>query len=143
MPDDGPEFCSHHALYHEEHAATTAKLAIVMREDGLIQSELELPVADLDENAARQVLREAGRVYTLHSASACDAADFELGSADGVLTARYRSQCGADNKLGQIEIRLFDELPGLAEVEVTVVTPATQKHFAINRACGNPIFRLE
>lgn len=143
MPEEEAEFCSHHARFHAGHAATNAKLAIAVRADGTIETELELPLTRVDESTARQLLRDAASVYTLQSASACASSSEELGSAGGVLTARYRSHCGSDNKLGQLDILLFDNLPALDEVEVTVVTPATEKRFAINRACESAIFRLE
>jgi hypothetical protein len=55
----------------------------------------------------------------------------------------FESQCGEDNRLRQLDIALFDLLPNLDEVEVSMTTPATQKRFAINRQCDAPIFRLD
>lgn len=48
-----------------------------------------------------------------------------------------------DGGLRQLDIGVFDLLPELQEIEVTVVTPVTQKHFAISRQCERPIFGLE
>ena len=48
-----------------------------------------------------------------------------------------------DGRVRQIDVLAFDEFPELEELEVTMTTPATSKHFAISRQCENPIFRFE
>ena len=142
-PKDAPDFCKNHALFHAEHAASNATLQITLTADGGIDSELHMPVAVVDSLAAEAVLQDASRVFRLQTSTACSAMAATVVAADDALVATYAADCGADNKLGQIDVLLFDELPELHEVDVLVVTPATQKHFAINRQCGSAIFRLK
>lgn len=138
-----PDFCRNHAQFHADHSATNARLRVEMTSAGDVTAELRLPTAITDQQSATAILRDAENVFTLQSESRCAATESVLeASADSVL-ASYSSRCGADNKLGQVDVRLFDTLPGLNEVEVSVVTPATQKHFAINRQCETAIFRLK
>ncbi len=55
----------------------------------------------------------------------------------------FEASCGLDNKIGQINVVLFDQLEALEEVVVSVTTPATSKRFGISRQCDGPIFRLD
>lgn len=142
-PEEAPEFCRDHVQFHAEHADTNGMLSVTMTAEGRIESEVRLPVASMGEALALGVLQDVDRVYALQTAADCTAATSTLHSSDGMIVAAYASECGAENKLGQIDVLLFDSLPDLNEVEVTVVTPATQKHFAINRQCESAIFRLE
>ncbi len=48
-----------------------------------------------------------------------------------------------DDRLRQIDVSLFDQYPGLDEIEVSMSTHVTQKRFAISRQCERPIFRLD
>ena len=89
------------------------------------------------------VLQDASNVYALQTAAKCTTAEVTLQTSQDSIIAAYSSSCGADNKLGQIDVLLFESLTELAEVDVSVITPATQKHFAINRQCDSAIFRLE
>jgi hypothetical protein len=61
----------------------------------------------------------------------------------GTISASFESRCGAGNKIGQVDVLIFDSSPELEEVEVLVTTPATSKHFAISRQCDAAIFRLD
>ncbi len=48
-----------------------------------------------------------------------------------------------DGRLRQIDVLAFDLMPELDEVEVTMTTPVTRKHFVINRQCQSPVFRID
>ena len=141
--EKAPDFCRNHALFHAEHAASTVSLSVTMTVDGKIESEFRLPISTFGQDATMALLQDANNVYTLQTAAACTAAEAALRTLQDSIVATYSSECGADNKLGQIDILLFESLPELNEVDVSVITPATQKHFAINRQCENAIFRVE
>lgn len=141
--DDAPDFCRNHALFHSEHAASNATLSVTMTEDGHIESELRIPLVAVRDNSISALLQDVGKVYALQSAVVCSAAEVDVQSGVADIVALYSSDCGVGNKLGQIDVLLFDLLPELNEVDVLVVTPATQKHFAINRQCERAIFRLK
>ena len=49
----------------------------------------------------------------------------------------------SDGRLRQIDVLAFDLMPDLDELEVTMTTPATRKHFVISRRCPNPVFRID
>ncbi|MGI9232600.1 MAG: hypothetical protein ACR2RD_03125 [Woeseiaceae bacterium] len=138
-----PEFCRNHALFHAEHAASTAVLSVTMTAHGGIETEIRLPVSTFDQGSTMAVLQDASKVYALQTAEECTAAEVSLSSSNDSIVAAYSSVCGAENKLGQVDVLLFESLPELDEVDVSIVTPATQKHFAINRQCENAIFRFE
>jgi hypothetical protein len=141
--DEAPEFCSDHALFHAEHLASNAHMSVTMTEDGEVRSEIRLPVAMFGEDSTSALLLDINNAYALQTDSECSAAEVSVSSSQGSLVATYSADCGADNKLKQVDVLLFESLPALNEVEVTVVTPVTQKQFAINRRCESAIFRLE
>ena len=117
-------------------------LAITMVDDGTLSSILTLPASALTEGLGEQ-LENSQSVYSLQTARDCAAATTVIRRENSKLIATYESRCGADNKIGQLDIVLFDKLPSLEELEVDVVTPVTQKHLAINRQCESAIFRLD
>lgn len=140
---DEPEFCRDHALFHAEHAATTVDASVTMAVDGSIVSEFRLPVGTFGVEPTMHVLQDADNVFSLQTAAECAAANVTLESSQESIIATYVSDCGAGNRLEQIDVLLFDSLVILDEVEVTVVTPATRKHFAIHRKCDSALFRFE
>ena len=140
--EDGVDYCKEHYLYHSEHLDSLGTLSISMTDDGRLTSELTLPASFSAEGLDEQ-LQNVGSVYSLQTVRDCAAATSSFGRQNNELIATYESQCGLDNKIGQLDVLLFDTLASLEELEVDVVTPVTQKHFAINRQCESAIFRLD
>ncbi len=141
-PERAPEFCRNHAQFHNEHLDSLASLDVVMTDEGIIRSELSIPVSVM-AGVPSELLEDSHEVYSLQTENECDASSVILNKAQMSVTAIYESNCGADNKIGEIDILLFEMLPALDEVEVTVTTPVTQKRFVINRQCDSAIFRFE
>ncbi len=141
-PEQAPEFCRNHALFHDEHLDSLASLNVTMTEEGIIRSELSIPVSVM-AGVPSELLENSRKVYSLQTENECVAASGTIDETYNSVAANYESNCGADNKIGQLDILLFETLAALDEVEVTVTTPVTQKHFAINRQCDSAIFRIE
>jgi len=141
--DETPDFCSNHAQFHAEHADSNAVLSIVMTADGRVDSEVRLPVAMFGGDTTLAVLQDVSKVYGLQTETECSPGESTLETFAGMIIGGYTSNCGADNKLSQVDVLLFDSLPKLDEVEVSVLTPVTQKQFVINRQCESAIFRFE
>jgi hypothetical protein len=136
------EYCKDHHLFHAEHRDELGTLAISMVDDGTLHSILTLPEPTLTEGLDQQ-LEDVQTVYSLKTERDCAAATPTIRRADGYLIATYESGCGTDNKIGQLDFVLFNTWPSLEEIEVNVVTPVTQKHFAIIRQCESAVFRLD
>ncbi len=141
-PEQASEFCRNHALFHDEHLDSLASLDVTMTAEGIIRNELSIPISVM-AGVPSKLLEDSQKVYSLQTEDECIASSVILDKTDNSVTTSYESKCGADNKIGQIDILLFETLAALDEVEVTVTTPVTQKHFAVNRQCGSAIFRLE
>ena len=141
-PEQAPEFCRNHALFHDQHLDTLASLDVIMTEEGIIRSELTIPISVM-AGVPSELLENSHKVYSLQTENECAASSVILNETYNSVAASYESNCGADNKIGQLDILLFETLAALDEVEVTVTTPVTQKHFVINRQCDSAIFRLE
>ena len=141
-PERAPEFCRNHSLFHDQHLDTLASLDVVMTDEGIIRSELSIPISVM-AGVPSELLEDSHDVYSLQTENECVASSVILNETDITVTASYESNCGADNKIGQIDILLFETLPALDEVDVTVTTPVTQKRFVINRQCDSAIFRFE
>ena len=136
------DYCKDHYLFHAEHGDELGTLAITMVEDGTLNSILTLSASIFTEGLDQQ-LQDSQTVYSLQTERECAAATPAIRREDGYLIATYESICGLDNKIGQLDVVLFDNLPSLEEIEVDVVTPVTQKHFAIIRQCESAVFRLD
>lgn len=142
--DEDRDYCKNHYRFHHEHLDTLAVLEIDLDNEGVLSTLLRLPASAFDDLAQmKQQLSRQENVYTLQIAGECQATSAEVGGDGDAALARYRSSCGSERKLEQINVTLFQSLPKLDEVLVDVKTPATAKHFAISRQCDRAIFRLE
>jgi hypothetical protein len=143
----GTDYCKNHYAFHPNHLDTVGVLDIRVTEQGDFEARLAMPASafgELDAVFAASLLGSADNVLGLQLAgTACaPSVDNVTDSAAGfdvTLTAR----CGAGNKLEQVDVLLFKQLPQLEEVVVSVTTPATAKYFAVNRKCDRPVFRLK
>ena len=141
------EYCRDHYLFHEEHRADTALLNMVVTDAGSLSTKLVLPTQIFDPGSHRREsvvdgLRDSGSIYSLSEAGECTQMDSAVSEQADMITATYQSQCKAGEDLNQVNVSLFDLLPELDEVEVTIKTDATAKHFAISRQCSAAIFRI-
>ena len=140
--EDTVDYCRDHYLIHAGHQDGLGMLAVTMADSGILSTELTLPVSSLI-GGIEDLLKDPQLVYTLQTARDCTAGTSTFRRLDSTVVTTYESHCGIDNKIGQVDIVLFDTLTSLEELEVKVVTPATQKHFAISRQCESAIFRLD
>jgi hypothetical protein len=145
IQDDASDYCDNHYRFHDDHLETTAFLTINMADTGVIESEAAIPASIFGDNIVDRLsfLRQAKNVYTLDTERECQTQDAVVRNQGDRIIAHYESRCGSDNKLGQLEINIFDAMPELEEIEVIVTTSATSKRFAINRQCDSAIFRLD
>ena len=125
-------------------------LAVKLTDDGLLMSELTLPhsmyghdASDRTIAALLQTLQQPHNAYSLQTARDCQATNVRLNRGADAVIAHYESRCGSNNKLGQLDIALFDTVPELDEIDVVVTTPAASKRFVISRQCANAIFRVD
>ncbi len=148
---DSADYCDNHYLYHEPHAENVGILNISHSENGRIATTFSLPKsligrrsasAGLSEEQIVELLSDRDNVFKIQSETDCKADDSDVNSGDASIVASYRMDCGANTRIGQIDVLLFDVLPEIDEVEVQITTPATGKHFAISRQCDSAIFRL-
>ena len=142
MKEETDDYCRNHYLFHAEHQDEVGQLLVSFTADGHLASELTLPGSAIADEIDEQ-LHNPASVYVLQTERGCSTATSTVDRFDGAVKATYKSNCGADNKIGQLDVAIFDTLPAIEELEVRVVTPVTQKHFAISRQCKNAIFRLE
>ena len=140
--EDAVDYCRDHYLLHAGHQDGIGRLAVTMADNGILSSELTLPVSSLIDGVDG-FLEDPQLVYTLQTSRDCAAATSTVRRLDSTVVATYESRCGIDNKIGQLDVVLFDTMASLDEIEVNVVTPVTQKHFAISRQCESAIFRLD
>lgn len=150
--DEAMDYCKNHYRFHPEHKAGLSTLKVELAADGRLHSELMIPFALFGENgaAARDRLETIGRklqaegqFYSLQSERPCGPFTVTQDFTGGALRLASTAQCGADNKVEQVDVALFDTLPELDEIEVLVTTPATAKRFAISRQCDHALFRLD
>ena len=144
--DEATDYCKNHYVYHYEHKDQLTTLNLQVAESGLVTAELTLKgdnAADYNSNPAfRQSLLDSKKIFQIDSAGECsEGTTMQGGNPDSPLLT-FESQCTADAKINQVDITLFDNMPQLDEIEATIVTPATRKHFAISRQCDGAIFRL-
>jgi hypothetical protein len=141
------DYCRDHFLFHDEHRAEIAYLDMVVTDAGSLSTKLVLPTRIFDpvnhrSQSVIDALQDSGSIYSMAEAGVCSQTGNSVSEQSGTITATYQSQCTAGTDLNQVDVSLFDLLPELDEVEVTIKTDATAKHFAISRQCSAAIFRI-
>lgn len=144
---EGADYCLNHYLTHAEHQATVTMLRIDVSNDGSLTAILTQPVESFAKSVERQAgfpetLTDPEHVYSIAGRDDCVHSTPRVSSRDGVFVAEYASQCGQGAALKLVNVSILESVPEIDEVEVTIQTPATSKHFAISRQCAAPIFRL-
>lgn len=148
--DEGNDYCLNHYWIHADHADSIAMLQGTLDAQGLLTMRLELPASLLGAGSKAageyqdllESFRNPERVYSLETDQPCAAATVTANEHSQGLGLEYQSQCGAGNRIKQVNVELFGLLEDLEEVEVQMDTAATGKHFAISRLCKQAIFRL-
>lgn len=149
--DEGVDYCRNHYQVHAQHADRIARLHGTLDAQGQLTLRLDLPAGVLASGSGTaessgmlgQLLQDPEQVYSLQTDQPCTAATVKVNELDQSLELEYQSQCGAGNRVKQVNVELFSLLDGLEEVEVQLDTTATSKHFAISRLCEQAIFRLK
>ena len=140
------DYCDNHYEFHADHLDTSATLTIEISESGDLYGSLTIPDTNFDdetEASIRILLGDSDKIFTLQTETPCAVSVTGVSSSGEGLEMKMTASCGPDNKLGQISVALFEHMPTLEEVVVSVTTPATTKRFGINRQCDGPIFRLD
>jgi hypothetical protein len=143
--EDGADYCKNHHLFHPDHLESIASLTIEVSDSGDLDGRLTVPrvvIGSLPESAVEQLLSDPERTFVLQADTPCELSLSRFSATAGGYDANYSASCGPGNQLGKINVALFDQLPDLDEVVVSVTTAATAKHFGISRQCDKPIFRL-
>jgi len=144
--DNGVDYCKNHYTHHSDHQDSAARLTIRLSEAGDLDGKLLIPdivfreIADADVSL---ILGNPGNTFSLQAEIPCEVGVESISPTAEGLEANFEASCGLDNKIGQIDVVLFDHLEALEEVVVSVTTPATSKRFGISRQCDGPIFRLD
>lgn len=144
-------YCGNHREHHPNHADSIGRLSLRYTEDGIVEAEVSIPRASLsgpgepDGDAfsiqdTANLLKEAGQVFSISGAEECLQRQSRAISEEDNVTADYRFDCGADNRLEDVDIRLLEHLPALDELEAHIDTPAVGKKFLISRQCETPLY---
>lgn len=142
------DYCRDHFLFHAEHLAVTGTLNVIVGDDGRLTSELSQPALVFSGDSARRAefvsaLKDVQNVYSAGADGQCSHSATSVVEERGVIRASYEATCDAASTLKKVGVSIFDLADEIDELEVTIVTPATSKHFAISRQCSAAIFRLE
>lgn len=145
---EGADYCLNHYLLHAEHQASVATLRVDVSDHGTLTATLSQPAGSLVAVVDRpdgfpDSLNDPGHVYSIPDRSDCVHSRPRVSGRDGVFIAEYESRCGPGAEIKRVNVTILDAVPEIEEVEVTIKTPATSKHFAISRQCTAPIFRLD
>ena len=145
--EESNAYCRDHYLYHAEHLADTGKLDIVVTGDGILSSALILPAVIVSSTDRRRddlisLMRRPESIYSSADVSRCIGKNVAVSMIDDTMTVELEANCHSISNLKQVDVVLFDTIPELQELEITITTPATSKQFAINRQCDAAIFRL-
>lgn len=131
-------FCKSHAKEHNLHRSDITQVNIVYSEEGHIIAELKIA----QQHAQYQVLANMADNIEVKAERACTSNAVDIEAVGMYYQARYSLNCGLENKLQKVSVLVLDNFQAIDEVEVSIVTPSSSKHFVLSRQCDNPIFNL-
>jgi hypothetical protein len=144
--DNKTDYCKNHYVHHANHLDSLAELDIELQADGIMRSKMQLPPSRSSSDGVRtelQLLQDFNKVFRIRTDAKCEPGEARVETAHDSWLLTYTADCGIENRITAVEVEVFDRLPDLEEVLVSVVTAATSKTFVISRQCDNPIFRFE
>ncbi|HNP64613.1 MAG TPA: hypothetical protein PKH39_11825 [Woeseiaceae bacterium] len=144
---EGDDYCFNHYLTHSDHQASIATLYVDVSDHGTMTASFAYPterfVSESDRRSELiEALSDPQHVYSIPDRDDCNHLNPVVSDRDGNLVAEYESQCGQVAEIKRVSVTILESVAEIEEVEVTINTPATSKHFAISRQCSAPIFRL-
>ncbi|MCV6604071.1 MAG: hypothetical protein OIF34_02125 [Porticoccaceae bacterium] len=131
--------CDNHGAIHSSHRHQIALLSMDYRENGELHAQLQLP----DKDSLQALLQNPESLFALSHASDCTLQHSTVGAQGDHLLGTYRFQCPPEVPLKGVNTRLLEMTNQVDEIEATIKTPATRKHFVIHRDCPKPIFHLD
>ncbi|QIB64280.1 hypothetical protein [Kineobactrum salinum] len=139
-------FCEVHARDHWQHREGAARLEIVYETGGALRARLDVPATGLGEDPESTVAdlrrRPLTDIMLVEGSEACSEKPSDIAYQGGQLVADYRLDCGEQERLQQLTVKILDLLPDLDEVEVEMETPAVTKHFLVHRRCGAALYNF-
>jgi hypothetical protein len=136
--DNGVDYCKNHYAYHSDHLDSLATLTIKLSDVGALDGKLSIPITDVEA-----ILADPNKTFSLQTEVPCEVTVEGISPTSEGVDVEFVANCGPDNKIGQIDVALFDHVAALEEVVVSITTSATNKRFGISRQCDSPIFRLD
>ena len=140
--DSGTDLCRDHHRFHADHAASAVKMDVRVSDENVISGTLLLPPhIDISQDTYDK-LSSYRSIIAVDANAQCEPGATSMESVDESLVVNFTVECSPDKRIRRVDVALLDKVTALEEVVVTITTPATSKHFAINRQCAAPIFRL-
>ena len=131
-------FCKSHAKAHQLHQSDITQVNINYSEQGQIVAQVKIA----QQHAQYQALTNVVKVLEVKADKTCSDASVEIIEQGIYYQASYSVDCGAENKLKKVSVPILDNFKTIDEVEVTIGTPSSAKHFLLSRQCDSPIFNL-
>jgi hypothetical protein len=133
-------YCSDHKSAHKEHQMEVAKLLINYNKEGLVEVNFSLPSKQLDNK--NDLLKQVENILEVRGQESCAVVSIDVNQEGDRVKANYHLNCGVNNPLKQVDIKLLDNFPNLDEIEADIKTAAVRKNFIISRQCKKPIFEF-
>tara|TARA_B100000795_G_C22804019_1_gene443722 strand:+ start:745 stop:1221 length:477 start_codon:yes stop_codon:yes gene_type:complete len=139
-PEPTNSYCSSHKSAHKEHQMEVAKLLINANKEGFVEVNFSLPSKQLENTNER--LKQVKNILEVRGQEGCTLVSIDVNQEDDIAKANYHLNCGVNNPLKQVDIKLLDNFPNLDEIEADIKTAAVRKNFIISRQCKKPIFEF-
>ena len=131
-------FCKKHGKEHQLHQNDITQINIDYSEQGQIVVQVKIA----KEHAQRQRLAQVANIIDVKADKSCSSGAVDIKEEGKYYQASYSLNCGLDNKLNKVSILVLDNFEKIDEVEASISTPSSSKHFVLNRQCDSPIFNL-
>lgn len=131
-------WCDNHNSVHQDHLDSITLVKVLYSENGDLRGTVTVPQTDATEMS----LSKTEDIFNISAASSCYYQPAKVAASNKKWQAEYKIECGTNNKLESVSIAVLENFPAVSEIEVYIETPATKKHFVLNRQCERPIFML-
>ncbi|WP_133300604.1 hypothetical protein [Seongchinamella sediminis] len=128
-------FCATHASDHWQHRAEFSRLEIDYVDSGALTVQLWLPKA----LAAGMAIAVPADILAVPDF--CNVGVLQRSEEGAEVSLRFQAECG-DRKPDSLAVPLLEQQQEIAELEVSMNTPAVTKHFVVHHQCEGALFNV-
>lgn len=137
---ENADICSNHQSVHDEHIDKVVQVEMDYSSSNRLIASTSVPL-QFSNDSNNVLLTKSAEVIQVNARGSCQHQPVTVSERSGRIIYQYEVVCGDDSHIDHIETRTLDLLPEIAEIDVSISSPAATKNFVLHRDCSSPIYK--